>query len=345
MKSDRASPTFSTAYHVMPTLQDTHVAVRIRPGGDPTLQYELPIPRGWHRATAYRGPARPAGNPDTIGLFCAAPDAQGPRVVVSVTQLRWEVDPIEWVRYGWACAGWRVAVARAVDHPRGPRFEVGALKDVGSRIDVRRTTGFVDNGRLFRVDVVASLLEWSRVHDELWACGALADLCSPTGRTQVETRHRCEGPGLAFAIPTSWGVDAPMRRGNGVRWQGALESSVQRGARISIVSQPGPDDEATLAPRRAAIQRRLRAAQIAVSRSMEPVEEDALAELDGWRGMYRCTATFEDARYELRIAQRHLGGLDLDYVMLAPAPLTHHLDWMRATQAHRITILDTETPT
>jgi hypothetical protein len=135
---------FRDASHVVSDLEHTHLAVSVTPGADPSLRYVLPVPRGWSHVWG-RGPRVAPGQPEIIGLFAPAPDRHGPSLVVSVTRLRWDVDPVLWVADGWQAEGWELAVARPLPPRWHPRFEVGALRIKAGEIQVRRTVGFIDD--------------------------------------------------------------------------------------------------------------------------------------------------------------------------------------------------------
>lgn len=89
------------ASHVVSMLWHAHVSVSISPCSDPSLRYMLPIPRGWDFLWD-PGSTVVAGQPEIIGLFAPSLERHRPRLVVSVTRvsvtrLRWDVDPVQWI--------------------------------------------------------------------------------------------------------------------------------------------------------------------------------------------------------------------------------------------------------
>lgn len=188
--------------HVLPTLDETHALVGVAPEGDASLRYQIVVPRGWARARAVgQGAASPRA-PQLIGLFAKDPaEPHGPRIMVTVERLRFDVPPRQLVTERWEASGWRIGVSRPVDNGR---FEIGGLRDMGKYVEVRRSTGFVDGARLVRVDVAAPLPVWPAVHDLLWPCGPLMLLKEPTYQRAVEPRRRHAAGGMQVSLPESW---------------------------------------------------------------------------------------------------------------------------------------------
>ena len=324
-------------------VRDTHRIVRMEPDHDATLRYALPIPKGWGRATRLVVPKPHPHAPEVIGVFSPTSDLSGPRIIVSVKRLRWEVDPLHWVTYGCTVGGWQLATARYLDAPRADRFEVGGMRLIKGRVDVRRRIGFVDNGRLFQVDVAAPADQWADLHDLLWSSAALLQLHKPTGRRAVESHPRYNGQGLSFCLPASWRVSR-AETATGLRWFGGVEADVQKTATLRI--DVARRDEHTPPPdlRRRAIAKELRARDLLLAAHAERNEHDPAADLDGWGGTYRVDGSYHDTPYELRIAHRDTDRHAIDYISIAPRPGTYHLDWMRTTRALELATLSSQCP-
>ncbi len=313
----------------------THRIVRVEPDNDASLRYALPIPKGWGRVTrmAVRRPSPHA--PEVIGVFSPTPDLTGPRVIVSVKRLAWEVDPLAWATHGFVVGGWQIATSRWLDPPRNDRFDVGGLAQIRGHVEVRRRIGFLDNGRLFHVDVAARLEQWSSVHDLLWPCAALFQLHEPSGRVQVEAQPRYRGPGLSFCLPASWRVSR-QELPRGMRWFGGVETDVQKTAALRIdVCQR---DDRTPPPdvRRRAIAQELRGRGVLLAAHAELDAQDPVTGREGWGGTYRAEASMNGTPYEVRIAHLDTPTHVVDYLSVAPRPGTYHLDWMRTTRALQV---------
>ena len=145
----RAAP-FRDALHTLDALPQTHRRMGIEPSSDASLRYVLPIPRGWGRVCGL-GVGQSPGRPEILGVFSPRADLRGPRIIVSATRLRWDVDPLCWVQHHWASSGWEVALARPLDARWHPRFELGALGRVEGTVDVRRAVGVVAIGACCQV--------------------------------------------------------------------------------------------------------------------------------------------------------------------------------------------------
>jgi hypothetical protein len=333
---------FRDASHAVEHVERTHERVGIVPTGDPSLRYVLPVPRGWGHVWGLAASPGP-GRPEILGLFAPDPDLDGPRLVVSVTRLRWDVDPMLWVRRGWEAAGWQIAVAGPLDPRWHPRFEVGALRHAGGEIEARRTVGFIDNGRLVRVDAAAPARSWKALHDELWPCGVLMSLAQPTYRREVERTERHEGPPVSFELPASW-----TARPTTPAWPGALrwvahpvegsEGSVAM--RIDASPWLGGRFDA-LEARHERVRRELWAQGIAMARRVERVPSGSALGSPGLCGVYRTDARDHEDDFEVRLAHRDHEGWSVDLTAVVAAPTRCVLDHMRAVRAMEIALATT----
>ncbi|MEX1365577.1 MAG: hypothetical protein AB1Z98_20785 [Nannocystaceae bacterium] len=335
---------FRDAHHTLDTLTRTHRRVGIIPSSDDSLRYLIPIPRGWGQASGLA--VQPvAGRPEILGLFAPTPDLSGPRIIVSATRLRWDVDPLLWVRHHWEAAGWSVAVARPLDRRWHPRFEVGALRRTEGTVEVRRTVGFVDNGRLLRVDTVAPSRQWKELHDALWPCGVLCSLAKPTYRREVEA-HQSIGNSswVAFGLPASWHAKEARAPWSGAeRWVGAPADEVGGSValRVDAMAWTGEVVE-SIAARQMRVRHELWGQGITLARTCERIHEGLAAGVEGLAGVFRATATDADERFEVRLAHRYVDGVMADYTMLVASPQEHPLDFMRASRALEIAIASTQ---
>lgn len=355
----RTAP-FRDAAHVLGSITRTHRRVGIVPSGDESLRYVLPVPRGWGRATGLGASAGP-GRPEILGVFAPQPDLRGPRIIVSATRLRWDVDPLLWVRHHWERAGWSIAVARPLDARWHPRFEVGALRRQEGQVEVRRAVGLVDNGRLLRVDAVAPSSGWSEHHDLLWPCGVLFSLVKPTYRREVEARQTIGASVVvAFDLPASWrarSVRVPSACGE--RWVCAPDDEVGRSAalRVDACKEAGRRVE-TVPVRQQRLRHELWAHGIELPGRFERIHAGLAAGCTGLAGVYRTTGRSvghvrgrttgrthgvdEHQRFEVRMAHRHVGGTMVDYAMLVASPAEQPIDFMRASRALEIAVSTTQ---
>ncbi len=335
----RTAP-FRESSHILHTLPRTHRRVGVRPAHDESLGYVLPVPRGWGRVEALAaGPQR--GRPEILGVFSPEADLAGPRIVVSVTRLPWDVDPRAWVEHHWRKAGWSIAVARPLDARWHPRFEVGALRDTESAVEVRRTTGWVDNGRLIRADVAAPTSNWARLHDLLWPCGVLCSLSKPTYRREVEVQCRVGGPWLGFGLPASWHVRrvAPSLQG-GSRWVASAEAGV---AVVRIDATPWPPGGVEpVEARQHRLRRELRSEGLVPARRVHRVPAEGAAGTPGLAGVFDMHAQDHEEPFSIRMAHLDAGGVSVDYVAAVASPLRHPIDCMRAHRALELAVASTQ---
>ena len=338
----RVESPFRDASHVLGLVEHTHERVGILPGSDPSLRYVLPVPRGWGRVWGLAASSAP-GRPEILGLFAPDPDLDGPRLVVSVTRLRWDVDPVLWVVNGWRAAGWEIAVAGPLPPRWHPRFEVGALRRADGEIEVRRTVGFIDNGRLVRVDAAAPARVWRKLHDVLWPCGVLMSLAQPTFRREVERTERYESPPLAFELPASWtACPAPPAWAGALRWVAHPVEGAEGAVAMRIDASPCPGGRFdSLDTRHERLRRELWVGGIAMARRVERISSGSAMGSPGLCGFYRTDARDHEDYFEIRLAHRHVEGWSVDLTALTASPARCVLDHMRAARALEIAVATT----
>ena len=339
MKVDRP---FRDASHVVEHVERTHERVRILPSSDPSLRYTLPVPRGWGRVWGLSTSPGP-GRPEILGLFAPDPDLDGPRLVVSVTRLRWDVDPMLWVRRGWEAAGWQIAVAEPLDPRWHPRFEVGALRHEGGEIEARRTVGFIDNGRLVRVDAAAPARAWKKVHDLLWPCGVLMSLAAPTYRREVERTEQHEGGPVAFELPASWAArPVPAPQPGALRWLARPVEGAEGAVAMRIDASPwfgGRFD--SIETRHERVRRELWAQGISMARRVERISSGSAMGSPGLCGFCRTEARDREDDFEIRFGHRDLDGWSFDVTAIVASPTRCVLDHMRTVRALEIAVATT----
>ncbi|MEM6992193.1 MAG: hypothetical protein AAF721_16905 [Myxococcota bacterium] len=314
---------------------ETHEVRCVEVSHDRALSYSLPVPRGMFSATSMRTPPLALHQSAPLGVFGLDRALAGPRLVVGVQTLRWDVDPLEWLRYGWITSGWRVVVSRVLPGPGGPRYEIGAIRNASGRHEVRRTLASRSGASLVRVDAVAPVEQWPLWHDRLWV-SLDGFALGRSRRGTVEPLVTRDGPLLRFATPASWDARGSRTTHGGVQWVSQPSAGVQRGALLRVHAQPSAAADTTAA-RRTQVCRDVCSMGIELVRRLHAVprpEFEAL--LPGFAGQWHVDGLIGGRSVELRIAQREQDGVAVDTVVLAPAPGTEHVDWMRATRAFDI---------
>ena len=316
-------------------LARTHEVRCIELNFDPGASFAVPVPRAMATARPSRHVPQGPGRPMPLAVFGESPAFEGPQLRVSSQTLQWEVDPLEWLRWQAAPHGWRVAVAKRHPGPKGPRYELGVLREKDGRVEVRRTMAIRSGARLMRCDAVAPLEAWSAHHDALWHAidGFRLGRCE---RTSVESLVGHEGPLLGFAVPQSWHA-----RGDGnerqMAWRAQLSDSPQRGAVLSLrvqVLEDAPGAEA----RRDALWRELKRDGVKVGAVLMAERPEFSDALPGWLGQWQAALGADGRDGVVVLVQREDDGLAVDYMLMAPAAGTEHVDWMRATRALDVAI-------
>ena len=314
----------------------THEVQRIEVGHDPAMSFGLLVPRSMVTAvpTTYVAPEH--GRPEPLALFGLPNVDSGPRVVVSGQVLEWEVDPLEWLRWLWSRDGWRIALAHAHPGKDGPRYEVAALREREGVATVRRCMAFRSGPRLVRCDVSSTLDAWSQWHDALWWALDGFHLGRPS-RAPVEALVGREGPLLTFGVPGSWDVRGEGNEAEGMVWAARPMRDVQRGATLRVEARR-LDTAPDAAERRGALWRSMREARLGLG-AVLTAEREVFAELvPGWVGQWQAVLHRGKGDGVAVLVQREDQGVAIDYVLVAPAAGTEHLDWMRATRALDVAI-------
>lgn len=336
------SPPFHDASSALERVHETHRRLQIVPTSDPSLAYSLPIPIGWGRVTGL-GACATADRPEILGIFAPTPDLDGARVIVSATRLRWDVDPVEWVRCSWELGGWSIAMARPLENRWHPRFEVGGLRHVGGRTEVRRATGFIDGGRLLRVDVAGPATSWEELHDLLWPCGVLMSLVKPGYRREIEQMVRHGGHHLTFALPASWrALPQPPPWEGTSRWLATPIEGAQGSVALRIeINRWRSDRPEPIQARQYRLHHELWTNGIAMSRSPRRVAAGSATGTPGLAGIFMASARDRDESFEVRIAHRDVDGWSFDYATVIASPERCPLDRMRAIRALEIAVATT----
>ena len=314
----------------------THEVQRIEVAHDPAMSFGLLVPRSMVAAvpTTYVAPEH--GRPEPLALFGVPNVESGPRVVVSGQILEWEVDPLEWLRWLWVRDGWRIALAQVHSGKGGPRYEIAALREREGTVTVRRCMAFRSGPRLVRCDVSSTLHAWSQWHDALWWTLDGFHLGRPR-RAPVEALVGREGPLLAFGVPGSWDVRGEGNEVEGMVWAARPMRDVQRGATLRVEARR-LETAPPAAERRGALWRSMREAGLGLG-AVLTAEREAFAELvPGWIGQWQAGLRSGKGDGVAVLVQREDQGVAMDYVLVAPAAGTEHLDWMRATRALDVAI-------
>ena len=310
----------------------THEVRRVEVAHDPGVSFSLPVLRGMSTAMPREGMPLGRMRPEPLALFARPPDLEGPRLHVSVQRLEWEVDPLEWLRWTMVKDGWRVALLQTHPGPNGPRYEVGALREVEGVAVVRRTMAVRSGARMVRCDASARLREWESWHDALWHSLDGFRLGRVT-RGPIEALVAHEHALVSFALPGSWEARSAELDDDGTRWVARMARDAQRGAMLRVEARPA-DAAPDAQRRRAAVVAELRGvgATLTGLREVERAEFSSL--IPGWVGQWQAgVETANKGRGVLVLAQREEQGVVVDYMLVLPAAGTEHLDWMRGTRA------------
>lgn len=184
----------------------THSLIEIYPKQNLMSAYRTLIPDGWRQATRIGGVRFEPCRPVPLGFFTA--DNTG-NTVITITQadLPVEFRLEDWVRAQCAFEGWSVFEVRWVDYPSGRRLDVGSSRWLGKEQHVRRTTAFVDHGRILRHDAFVRVADWLRYKDALWVSAASFELVRATGNDRFERWSEHTQGFLTVRMPNTWEIE------------------------------------------------------------------------------------------------------------------------------------------
>ena len=252
-----------------------------------------------------------------------------PWLGVSALQLDGEVDLQAWLRWHTEHTGWSSVLERLHTGAQGTRYEVGALQtDRQGQGFVRRTIAMRSGARMVRCDAVAPLEMWPKWHDALWRA---LDSFTPVNPSQ-STLFR--GPMVMFSLPSSW-----VAQGRGAA-DGMLWTAEPRGGaagcdlKVFVLQRTSKK----VARRRRADRWREMAA-VGVLGPVEAVSREELsAQVPGWLGQWKASATCDHGESVLMLAQLECGELSVDVSLVAPARGRDPLAWMSATRAFDVVV-------
>jgi hypothetical protein len=275
----------------------THELVQMVPKHDPASAYRLLVPNGWARVTRLGGIRFEMARPEPVGLFVSSTQHGAP--VVSVTQARLPVEIAieDYVRAQLAHEGWSVFSIRWVEYPSGLRLDVAALPITRCRDQVRRTTAFVDGGRLLMHSAFCPVREWSRLCEALWISAATFELVVPTKSERFEDWTPHEHGGLHCELPATWAVEPKVARDDLAAVDGRLfvDERLAGYVRVKIESHRGapPNVDKLLAES----DHELREAFVTPARNKSDRATVAGRPMpEGWCGGFTCEGNVPGAR-------------------------------------------------
>lgn len=325
---------------LMPALSRTHDLVRFTPDGNPALEFEVVIPKGW--AIVRRMGPVPEGfaQPRPIGHFRAGLAPESASVTVTVTSLPIEVNLEDWTQFILADQGWRVFASRWRQTPGGAVADVGAIRGADAEREVMRTMTLANNGRVFMVSGLAREGVWNRWKYELLVACASFKLLRPSSSDSLEALVEWEGgsPRFGVTFPASW--QAEEKRSERVGKSAVDLRLTMEDKLLSYLRVKATD----LALHHTSVDARLEeAVRELVTSGFSPTAPrdwpvpDALGALIvGYDGTAVVPGRMWDQDVEARIGLRSVGGGGFTTTLIAPSRGSNILLWMRGKRAFEI---------
>jgi hypothetical protein len=194
------------AQHVLQQMPETHARFEIEPAHDPTLAFDLVLPRKWVHSTQL-GPV-PQAVLQESGLcwFTVSLEPGAPSVAVTSTVIPYELPLDSLMQALFQREGFEVVKGSWFPGPLGLFYELtGTLERDGIQF-VRRTSARADGARMVCVNSACAVEHWNSYKEIFWVAHVTFSLLKSSGSSQVEPWVRARTRGLSFevAYPQSW---------------------------------------------------------------------------------------------------------------------------------------------
>jgi len=329
-----------TAPRLVADLERTHVKVSFSPETDPSLGYEVVVPKDW---TFARPPAS-AGADAVISLGSAVGPAGwgSPAITMSATKPAFEIPIDAWLRDVFAHGGYSTAMAHWFPGPEGLYFEMAGTRVHDGAEEVRRTSVRADGGHVFTVTCLAPREHWDQVKETCWVAHSSLHLKKKTGQSRLETWLTAEGkrPDFRMAYPASWSATPVPRAPEGisavdVRLTDAKQEKLL--AYVQVKARRLDKGEAVPPLDRLASRTLEKLAGIGFSATGAPApltedDDPRAAAVPGWLGGFSVSGHSAGSDATARLGFAHRDGVLLTWLAISP---TAHDDPMVALRAQR----------
>jgi len=322
----RATCTQSTSHS--PSLMGLYETWTVRSWfpGDPTCT--LPVPKHWQ----WLAPTEPDG----LGGFAPLED-DGRMLVLEQSRLPFDVDPLAWIQHEAESQGLSVTLARQLADLPDARFETGGVDPRTGK--VWRSSALLRGNRIVLVRGLAPAHAWEAAWSVLRPCSHNVVLSGPSRSVAAEARRLLRTRHAAFAVPVSWFVCAHHVCDSEVYLLRPTPEITRAMLRIDT-----GDASLSIAERQ--------------RRTMTALEGQGWCregEITSYDGSIRTmasssygTLSHDGAKYHLRLSQRVLGKIYVDYTAVLPAEPSGVLEAMRTARAMEIavetTVIHSATP-
>jgi hypothetical protein len=188
----------------------THARVLVTPNGDPTLRFDLALPKDFAHA-GQMGPV-PDGLFVNRGLclFTNSDEPGAPMIAVTVTTLPFELPADEWTRIAMNADRWSVVSGRWFPGPNSLFYDLTGVRTVDDVELVRRTSARLDGNRLVFVNTMCARTYWDQNKQDFWTAHVTFALLGGLDSTQIEPwlQAATTAPDFETAYPRSWSHEA-----------------------------------------------------------------------------------------------------------------------------------------
>lgn len=333
------------APHVLKDIHSTHARFQVEPAHDPTLAFDLALPRAWGQSAQFGPVADGVLQERGLCFFTASLERGAPIVAVTATPVPFELAIDAWLRSAFAREGWRVVSGRWFAGPNGLFYDLTGLRTRGDQVFVRRSSARADGARIICVNSMCSRERWDTIKEDFWTAHATFALATPSGGSQMEPWLRARTRGLMFetAYPLSWSSELaePATQDNsGIHIRLADPAQDKLFAYILVRAQRRPHFEteslATWLDDALGMLGRSGLEQTSGPRRLGEDEDPRSIGVDGWRGGYTGEGRVAEADLVWRLGFVERNGIVFTIALYAPRESDDLLSALRGRRAFEI---------
>jgi hypothetical protein len=195
-----------TAPFMAATMQHTHVRMEMVPNDDPSLSYDLALPKHWAYSEQFGPVTDGLLQPRGLGFFTQSIEPGAPVIAVTVTTIPFEVPVDTWMRLAFEREGWQVVAGQWFPGPNGLFFDISGVRVADDLPLVRRTSARAGGCNIFCVNTLCARTHWDVVKETFWTAHVTFALLGGAGSSQMEgwLEAATVNPSFETVFPMSW---------------------------------------------------------------------------------------------------------------------------------------------
>lgn len=323
-------------------LEETHQIAQLTPLGDPSLEYNITLPKGWVIESNLGEQQGGIGQLVRIGLFAdhAGPDAAV--VQVSYAKVPVEVNLMDWLQYQSHITGMKLVHRQLCEFSHGIGIDAGGLTGTTESPFVARLKCFADSGRIFLVVGMAPQTKYESVLRDLTVATQSFHLAQGTGVPQLEQLFvaSVQAPAFQVAYPASWSpevVEENIAGKSGIDLRLLVDDELMAYVRVKAIA---PEQSGDVKPESLVSDATTELAEtgIALSGPWQDDPDDTLKNVEQLEFALLAIGTIADSKAELRVAGIQRGGQWFVVTLLSVPREQNPVLWMRSKRGYEIAL-------